>query len=90
MPNPFTTPDETIIREKIPVFATRRIVSVTEAQKWTPLAGDKAFYASVDTTYTLGEATSESVYVSLMQGQVVGIVPGMTFTFTTTTTLAVM
>jgi len=36
MPNPFSTPDDTIIRTKLPVFAPRRIISVAAYTEWVP------------------------------------------------------
>jgi len=90
MPNPFTTPDETIIRTKIPVFAPYKIVEVDANAEWTPSTTDRAFISSVATTFTLGEGTSESVFINLLAGQVLGIKPGITFTFSTNVSLAVM
>jgi len=87
MPNPFSTPDETIILRKIPVFAPSRIVAITATQEWTPGATDVAFCASFDTTFKIGTG---SLYYSLSAGQVIGIKPGNKFTFSTSFNLAVM
>jgi len=85
-----STPDDSIIRTNIPVFAPSKIVSVTATELYTPADEDKAFFVSDDTTMTIGAATVGSLYVNLAAGQIIGIKSGMTFTFTTTTTLAVM
>jgi len=90
MPDPYNTPNEIIIREKIPVFAPKKIVEVAAYTEWEPSVGDVAFFSSADTTFTLGAGDSEDVYVNLMQGQVMGIRAGQTFTFPEAVVLAVM
>ena len=90
MPNPFSTPDETIIRHKIPVFAPYKIESATADVEWVPDTVDRAFFTSIDTTFTIGEGTSASTFVNIAAGQVIGIKPGTTFTFSTNVDLAVM
>jgi len=92
MPNPFITIDETIIREKIPVFAPKKIVEVSLGEEWIPDTGDVAFYSSEDTTITFGDGDSTSTYVNLLQGQVLGIRKdvSVSFTFSTNVTLLVM
>jgi len=91
MPNPFSTPDDTIIRTKLPVFAPRRIISVAAYVEWVPDEPDKAFFSSDDAAFTIGaDSSSGSTYINIAAGQVLGIVPGMTFTFSTAVDLAVM
>ena len=91
MPNPFTSPDDTIIRTKIPVFAPKRIESVAAYTEWIPEASDRAFMLSEDSAFTLGEdSSSGSTYINLAGGKPIGIQPGMTFTFNTAVDIAVM
>ena len=91
MPNPFTTPDNKIIRTKVPVFAPSKIVSVSAYTEWIPEETDLAFMSSEDTSFTIGEdSSSGSNYINLFAGFVIGIRPGTTFTFSTAVDLAVM
>jgi len=87
MPNPFSTPDETIILRRIPVFAPSRIAAITATVEWVPGAKDVAFCASSDTTFKIGTG---ALYFTLAAGQVIGIKPGNKFTFTTSFNIAVM
>ena len=89
MPNPFETPDNTFVTEKIPVFAPKRMVQIDSSGYWEPLPSDKVFYPDADTTFTLGAEESDSVFANLQQGFVQGIVPGTTFTFSTAPVLVV-
>lgn len=81
MPNPFVTPDNTFVRQDIPVFVPKRIVELDSSLYFEPLAGDKVFYVDGDTTFCLGAETSESVFANLQQGFIQGISDGQTFTF---------
>jgi len=91
MPDPFNTPDQTFVRENIPVFAVRRIVNITAGDIWTPDSTDIVFYSDTDTTYTLDSIPdSGSAYVGLSKYFTMGIFPGNIFTFSTNVTLAVM
>ena len=91
MPNPFSTPDDTIIRTKLPVFAPRRIISVAAYIEWVPDEPDKAFFSSDYSAFTIGaDSSSGSTYIDISPGQVIGINPGTTFTFNTAVDLAVM
>jgi hypothetical protein len=91
MPNPFISPDETIIRTKIPVFAPRHIESVAAYTEWIPEAGDKAFAASQDFAFTIGEdSSSGSTYIDWPASLPLGIAPGITFTFNVAVDLVVM
>ncbi len=91
MPNPLSTLNDTIIRKNIQVFAPKRIISVAAYVEWVPDEVDKAFMSSDYTSFTLGaDSSSGSTYINLNDGQVIGIQPGMTFTFSTAVDLAVM
>jgi hypothetical protein len=87
MPNPLFTPNDTIVRKNIPVFAPSKVVAITATVEWSPSTADVAFCASSDTTFKIGTGT---LYYSLSAGQVIGIKPGNKFTFSTSFNLAVM
>ena len=77
-----------IITKDIPVFAPSRIDAITATAVWTPQEQDVSFCVGDNsTTFKIGAGTLEFTPVS---GQIIGIRPGNTFTFSTSFNLAVM
>jgi len=86
MPDPFSSPNDTIINSKIPVFAPKRVQAVTLNVAWTPTPGDKVFVATVECNAKISGGTPFPLeaYVPL------GIWAGLTYTFSVSQSILVM
>lgn len=75
-----------ICNNPIQVFAPKRMQAVTGGVEWEPRQGDVAFSPSVDCAYSISGGQA----VDLYRGEVRGIVPGCTYTFSLSQHLEVM